>query len=133
MSTKTNTGMTLFVSGKEIHVNSMTEFHRVVNLNAVFEIDAKIAELQAKRKSALEGLYDSLGTGKHVVPGVGTVTFSDNNVYDDKAIMSALKPGQQRLVTKRVLDRAKVKAQYPAVYEAAKSYRGYKASVSPSA
>lgn len=120
----------VYVNGKAVKVNSISEAAQVMNMVRIHDIDAQIEALKTQRANHVEALYELFGgTGKHVIPEVGEVTFSDNNVYDDKAIMDALKPGQQRLVTKRVLDRAKVRALYPAKYEAAKSYRGYKASV----
>lgn len=130
MSTLTDMAVTT-TTGKRVPVSSLTEAAKVANLSEIQDIDTQIAILKARRDIKVEALYDLFGakTGKHIVPGVGSVTFSDNNVYDDKTIMAALRPGQQRLVTKRVLDRAKVRAMYPAVYEAARSYRGFKASV----
>lgn len=115
-------------------VHNLRDASRVVNLTSVLSIDAKIAQLQAARQRHIDNLWSLFDkeTGKHDVPGVGSITFSQNNTYDEAAIMAGLRPGQQRLVTKRVLDRAKVRAQYPAVYEAAKRPNGIKAAVKAS-
>lgn len=119
-------------TGSSIRVATMNDAAKAINLSRISEIDAQIAELQSKRASAVEALWELFGgnTGKHEVPGVGSVTFSANNTYDKDAIMAALKRGQFQRVSTRVLDMAKVKSQYPDVYEDAKRNRGYRASVS---
>lgn len=116
----------------DVQVGSLDEALKVVAFQRIVRAKERIAEAERTITNETERLYELLGgaKGKHVLPGgVGEITFSDNNVYSDADMLSALRPGQQRLVTKRVLDRAKVKAMYPAVYEAARSYRGYKSSV----
>lgn len=115
-----------------VKVDGYDEALQIIAFRRLMRAKARIAEAEEQVKVQTEELWKAFGetTGKHIIPGgVGEITFSDNNVYDAKAMEDALKPGQLRLVTKRVLDRAKVKSMYPAVYEAARSNRGYKSSV----
>lgn len=129
MTTVTTTAVQT-ISGRTISVSSPEEAMRVINMDRIAHADAEIERLKAVRAAAIEGLYDSFGsTGKHVVPGVGEITFSDNNVYDAKTMKDALKPGQFMRVSERKLVPARVKELYPSVYADAKSYRGYRAAV----
>lgn len=98
------------------------------SVEMVKHFDAKIAELQAERAKHIERLK-RLAPGKHTFPH-GTVTVSENNVYDTDAIVAALSPGQVKRCTKAVVDKAVVKRLYPEAYNGAKENRGYKVSVS---
>ena len=94
-------------------------------------MDERIAKWQDVRASFVQQLLDATpDNGKHNVPGIGTFTISDNNTYDGDAFMAGLRPGQQRLVTSRMLDRNKAKSVYPKAWEAVKVNRGRKVSIS---
>lgn len=120
--------ITATIAGKTITVASTREVMVATSLARLAQARETIAKAQAEVVSATEHLAETLGTGKHVLEGFGEVTVSENNTYSDAKMLAALKVGQQRLVTKRVLDRAKVKAQYPDVYAAAKQPAGWKAT-----
>lgn len=126
MATQTHTFVT--ASGA-VRVKDLTEAALAMNIKAIVDADAAIAEAKVKREQAVDALTKTHGNGKHTVPGFGSVTLSANNVYSEDAMVAALTPYQfQRQASKRVLDRAKVKANFPAVYEAAREQRGVRAS-----
>lgn len=93
-------------------------------------IDLEMEKLKAERDRRVNALIGTAkeASGKFVVDS-GSFTVSENNTYDDAAILAALKPGQIRLVQKKVVDKAKVKALYPAVYARAKVRKGFKVTI----
>lgn len=126
MTTKTHTFVT---ATGAVQVRDLAEAALAMNIKAIAEADAAIAEAKAKRDKAVEALVKTHGNGKHTVPGFGSVTLSANNVYSDEKMRAALTDYQfTRQASKRVLDRAKVKANFPAVYEGAREQRGVRAS-----
>jgi hypothetical protein len=82
------------------------------------------AEL-ARRKGEVSGTY--------TVDGVGTFTISENNTYPEEAIVAALTPGQVKRCEVRKVSNALVKANYPAVYAAARKANGFKVAVKANA
>ena len=94
----------------------------------VLHLDAEIARLKEKRASHVDALLEAVGheRGKHAVPGGGSFTVSENNVYSDAVMERLLRPGQRRLVEVKRIDRAKVRALYPEDYAEAKDNRGVK-------
>jgi hypothetical protein len=116
-------------------MNTITTAQNAVLAGLVAEyasIDRQVKSLLA-RQAEIKTALAAEGIGKHVVPGAGTFTVSENNTYSDDYIAATLTPGQMRRVVKSVIDRAKVKSLYPAVYDAAKERRGFRVSVAPNA
>lgn len=93
-------------------------------------IDAEMDRLKSARAIATAMLTEGETTGGTKVTESGArYVLRENAVYSDAAMVGALRKGQFQRASKRVLDRAKVKALYPEVYANAKSVRGFAVSV----
>ena|SRR6478735_4043851 len=108
---------------------------RIVALyNFANETKAEIDRLSATLKETTGLLVQEVNqvAGKHTVSdGDATVSFtvSENNRYDQDAMVAALKPGQLSRVQVRKVDNALVKGLYPDVHKAAKVFGGYKVTL----
>lgn len=111
-------------------MNSAQNLFEATLVAEVKAIDATIASLQEKRKHRIAALLGCANetTGKRVT-AEGSYTISENNTYSESAMVAALRPGQMRLVQKKVIDRSKVKALYPKVYEESKKRNGFKVTI----
>lgn len=89
------------------------------------------ADVLASKRSALVSDLLVLGwdSGK-VTTQAGPFIVSAVNEYPEAGILAGLTPGQAARCMKKVLDRAKVRALYPAAFEAAKVTKGQKVSFS---
>ena len=97
------------------------ERRRITDLVAERKALMQVAKGAADEMARIDALLiKHLGTAGKVETEAGSVTLSENNTYSDSIIESMLSVGQMQRVTKRVIDKAKVKANYPAVYAAAK-------------
>lgn len=100
-------------------------------------VSARLAQARMERAKAEldqhKAILATAGSGKHTVqvPAGQTVTFtvSENNTYSDERMVTALKPGQFQRASTRKLDRQKVKALYPRIYAASKTFVGFKVSL----
>lgn len=119
-----------FVTGAgTVQVANLLQASLAMNIKTIVDANAEIAAAQEKKNRAVEAINSTHGRGKHVVPGYGEVTISANNSYDGDAMRAALTDWQfERKASKRVLDRAKVRVNYPNIYDAAKRENGVKAS-----
>lgn len=119
-----------FVTGTgTIQVANMLQASLAMNIRAIVEADAAIEAAKERKARAVEAINSTHGRGKHTVPGYGEVTISANNTYDAYVMRDGLTDWQfERRASKRVLDNAKVKANFPDLYESAKVERGVKAS-----
>jgi hypothetical protein len=122
MTTRTATPTVL---GSQVVVANLRQASLAVAISQITAADAAIEKHRAARQAAVDKVNVLFGIGKHVVAGVGEVTISENNTYSDAAIRADLTDWQfTRRASKRVVDKAKVKANYPAVYEAARQAHG---------
>lgn len=95
------------------------------------EMDYKKAELDTVTADLARRVGNESGTYR--VEGVGSYTISENNTYPEEAIVAALTPGQVKRCEVRKVSNALVKANYPAVYAAAKKANGFKVAVKKNA
>ena len=110
----------------------MTEFKTAVAADFIREIrklDVRADVLASKRAALVSDLLDLGWDSGKVATQAGPFTVSAVNEYPEAGILANLTPGQATRCMKRVLDRAKVRALYPAVWEAAKVTKGQKVSI----
>lgn len=104
----------------ETAANIVRELHK---------IDKRLDTLTTQRKDAVAALLGlGFDSGKHIT-SAGPFTVSAVNAYDEAIMRANLAGGQFNLCKKVVLDRAKVKALYPAVYALAKVENGQKVTL----
>lgn len=94
-------------------------------------LTAEINRLEAQRRVHTDALIElAKGQTGKVTVDTGTYTVSENNNYSEAAMRALLLPGQQRRVSKTVIDKTAVKRLYSTVYEASKERKGFKVTVS---
>lgn len=99
-------------------------------LLGIKHLDDTASKIAAQRAAMQEELLNLIpeesGTYKFEN---GSVSLAQNNRYDGDAFLGCLTDGQKQRVTSRVLDRAKAKANYPELWEAAKVPNGFRVTI----